>query len=118
VSVDWNYKYLDSAENVRVSVNPLRISANLADFDDDADAVGIDYRWRVYSGTTKVQDVIVDGANHEGVNPVVRNPRNPRSDAGVTKIVVTRVGVDGDGLPGGRGLTFTQPVGIGFQPAS
>lgn len=117
VSVDWNYRYEDPAGNQRVSVNPLRIKRADADFPRAADA-GVDLRYRVYSTNTLIQNKLFDGVDLDfGADDQASfNPRNPRSNATVTRVTVI-VGTDGDGLGNCPLLTFRQPAGIGFNPS-
>jgi hypothetical protein len=117
VSVDWNYKYRDAADNTRVSVNPLVIERDDGDAGPAADA-GVDLTYKVFShGTTLIQSRSFDGIDLDFAadDQASFNPRNPISDAGDTKITVI-VGTDGDGLGNCPLLTFVQPVGIQFRP--
>ena len=115
VSVSWNYTYEDNNGNIRASVSGLTIEST-----SDIDDAGIDYRFRAYSGradgsAVKIQDVTVDGADHEGDNLIVRNPKNVLNYPDVSKVVVTQVGVDGDGLAGAPKIVFKQPE-LGCKP--
>ena len=82
------------------------------------DDEGIDARLRVYSGrpdgsTVKIEDVIGDGAD----DPITYNPRNPLNYPNLSKIKVSGVGIDDDGLAGAPTLEIKQPViGDGVTP--
>lgn len=115
VSVDWNYKYEDAAGVTRVSVNPLVVERDDADAGKAADA-GVDLHFDVGDRGFKanVQHKLFDGLDLDFAadDQASFNPRNPRSNAGLTQVRV-KVGTDGDGLANCPWLTFVQPSGIG-----
>ena len=63
--------------------------------------------------TVKIDDVIFDGE----ADPITFNPRNPLNYPNISKIKVSGVGVDNDGLAGAPTIEFKQPVvGDGVTP--
>jgi len=112
LSVKWNYKYVDAAGTTRVSVNPLiikRPDATAGPAEDD----GVDTHWDVYSGTSQIQHKVYDGIDLDVAadDQVTFNPKNPKSNVGVTKIRI-KVGTDGDGLGSSDWVFFNQPAGL------
>ena len=110
----WGHTYEDNAGNNRVTLHSFSISMVGGNPDDEA----IDARLRVYSGrpdgsTVKIEDVIGDGAE----DPITYNPRNPLNYPNLSKIKVSGVGIDDDGLAGAPTLVIKQPViGDGVTP--
>jgi hypothetical protein len=114
VKATWGHTYTDNAGNYRVTLHSFSISMVGGNPDDEQ----IDARLRVYSGrpdnsTVKIDDVFWDG----GDDPITFNPRNPLNYPGYTKIKVSGVGIDDDGLAGADPIVFKQPViGDGVTP--
>ena len=114
VKTTWGHTYKDNAGNIRVTLHSFSISIVGGNPDDEA----IDARLRVYSGrpdgsTVKIEDVIGDGAD----DPITYNPRNPLNYPNISKIKVSGVGIDDDGLAGAPTLVIKQPViGAGVTP--
>ena len=110
----WGHTYKDNAGNIRVTLHSFSINMVGGNPDDE----GIDARLRVYSGrpdgsTVKIEDVIGDGAD----DPITYNPRNPLNYPNLSKIKVSGVGIDDDGLAGAPTLEIKQPViGDGVTP--
>jgi hypothetical protein len=114
VKATWGHTYENNAGNIRVTLHSFSISMVGGNPDDE----GIDARLRVYSGrpdgsTVKIDDVIGDGAD----DPITYNPRNPLNYPNLSKIKVSGVGIDDDGLAGAPTLEIKQPViGDGVTP--
>jgi hypothetical protein len=114
VKFTWGHTYTDNAGNYRVTLHSLSISMVGGNPDDEQ----IDARIRVYSGrpdgsTVKIDDAIADGAD----DPITYNPRNPLNYPNLSKIKVSGVGIDDDGLAGAPSLTVKQPaIGDGITP--
>ena len=114
VKPTWGHTYKDNGGNFRVTLHSFSISIVGGNPDDEA----IDARLRVYSGrpggsTVKIEDVIGDGAD----DPITYNPRNPLNYPNISKIKVSGVGIDDDGLAGAPTLVIKQPViGDGVTP--
>ena len=114
VKATWGHTYKDNGGNFRVTLHSFSISIVGGNPDDEA----IDARLRVYSGrpggsTVKIEDVIGDGAD----DPITYNPRNPLNYPNISKIKVSGVGIDDDGLAGAPTLVIKQPViGDGVTP--
>jgi hypothetical protein len=114
VKATWGHTYENNAGNIRVTLHSFSISMVGGNPDDE----GIDARLRVYSGrpdgsTVKIEDVIGDGAD----DPITYNPRNPLNYPDLSKIKVSGVGIDDDGLAGAKTIEFKQPViGDGVTP--
>jgi hypothetical protein len=113
VKVTWGHTYKNNAGNTRVTLHSFSISMVGGNPDDE----GIDARLRVYSGrpdgsTVKIEDVIGDGAE----DPITYNPRNPLNYPDISKIKVSGVGIDDDGLAGAKTLVIKQPVIGGVTP--
>ena len=114
VKATWGHTYKDNGGNFRVTLHSFSISIVGGNPDDEA----IDARLRVYSGrpdgsTVKIDDLIWDG---EG-DPITFNPRNPLNYPNISKIKVSGVGIDDDGLAGAKTLVVKQPViGDGVTP--
>jgi hypothetical protein len=103
----WGHTYKDNAGNIRVTLHSFSISIVGGNADDEL----IDARLRVYSGrpdgsTVKIDDVFWDG----GDDPITFNPRNPLNYPNISKIKVSGVGIDDDGLAGAPTLEIKQPV--------
>ena len=114
VKTTWGHTYKDNAGNIRVTLHSFSINLVGGNADDEQ----IDARLRVYSGrpdgsTVKIEDVIGDGAD----DPITYNPRNPLNYRNLSKIKVSGVGIDDDGLAGAPTLEIKQPViGDGVTP--
>jgi len=114
VKETWGHTYKDNAGNIRVTLHSFSISLVGGNPDDEL----IDARLRVYSGrpdgsTILIDDVIWDG----GDDPITFNPRNPLNYPNISKIKVSGVGIDDDGLAGAKTLVVKQPVvGDGVTP--
>lgn len=114
VKATWGHTYKDNAGNIRVTLHSFSINIVGGNPDDEL----IDARLRVYSGrpdhsTVKIDDVIWDG----GDDPITFNPRNPLNYPDISKIKVSGVGIDDDGLAGAATFEFKQPViGDGVTP--
>ena len=114
VNATWGHTYKDNAGNFRVTLHSFSISMVGGNPDDEL----IDARLRVYSGrpdgsTILIDDVIWDG----GDDPITFNPRNPLNYPNISKIKVSGVGIDDDGLAGAKTLVVKQPVvGDGVTP--
>ena len=110
----WGHTYEDNAGNNRVTLHSFSIKMLGVNADDE----DIDARLRVYSGrldgsTKKIDDVIFDGAE----NPIMFNPRNPLNYPNISKIKISGVGIDNDGLAGSGPIEFKQPaIGDGVTP--
>ena len=110
----WGHTYKDNAGNIRVTLHSFSINIVGVNADDE----DIDARLRVYSGrpdgsTVKIDDVIWDG----GEDPITFNPRNPLNYPNLSKIKISGVGIDNDGLAGAATITIKQPVvGDGVTP--
>jgi hypothetical protein len=107
VKATWGHTYTDNAGNYRVTLHSFSISMVGGNPDDEQ----IDARIRVYSGrpdnsTVKIDDAIADGAD----DPITYNPRNPLNYPNLSKIKVSGVGIDDDGLAGAKTFEFKQPV--------
>jgi hypothetical protein len=107
VKVTWGHTYENNAGNFRVTLHSFSINMVGGNPDDE----GIDARLRVYSGrpdnsTVKIEDVIADGAD----DPITYNPRNPLNYPNLSKIKVSGVGIDDDGLGGSKTIEIKQPV--------
>jgi hypothetical protein len=113
VKATWGHTYKDNAGNFRVTLHSFSISMVGGNPDDEL----IDARLRVYSGrpdgsTILIDDVIGDGAE----DPITYNPRNPLNYPNISKIKVSGVGIDDDGLGGAKTLVVKQPVIGGVTP--
>ena len=111
MSVLWTETYRTAAGNYRVGAT-VRINATGVDLDEDGPGDGgLDARVRTYDGfadghTTKIQDSTFDGAD----DPLNFNNNNPLNRPGVSKVVISGVGVNDDGFAGAPSTTFLQPV--------
>ena len=114
IKATWGHTYKDNGGNYRVTLHSFSINIVGGNPDDEA----IDARLRVYSGRpdgsiVKIEDVIGDGAD----DPITYNPRNPLNYPNISKIKVSGVGIDDDGLAGAPTISIKQPViGDGVTP--
>lgn len=112
VSVLWTETYETAAGNFRVGAT-VKINAIGIDLDtvDNPGDGAIDAKTQVYNGyadghVALLQTLVIDG----GPDPLNINVANPYNRPNVSKIVVSGVGVDGDGKAGAPPVSFIQPV--------
>lgn len=112
VSVLFTETYETAAHNFRVGAT-VKINAIGIDLDtkDNPGDGSIDAKTQVFDGyadghTRLIQTLVVDG----GPDPLNINIANPLNRPLVSKVVISGVGVDGDGKAGAPAVTIIQPV--------
>jgi hypothetical protein len=111
VSVLWTETYRTASGNFRVG-STVRINATGIDLDEDGPGDGgLDATVKTYDGYADGHVVLHQLRTFDGASdPLNFDNANPLNRPGVTKIVISGVGVNDDGFGGAPAKTFLQPV--------